>query len=112
MTKFCQGLNQNRKNFRPQYPDDSNVMVMAESDVGRDEGTKRSATKRRGGSKSRGNRAITRQRAERLLRTELGYIFHESFEASGAEREIVHTPGPSSDSQLRKPPRDADFYLA
>jgi RNA polymerase sigma factor (sigma-70 family) len=87
-------------------------MVLAESDVGRDDGTQRNATRRRGGSKSRGSRAITRQRAERLLRAELAYIYHESFEESGAERTIVHTPAPSSDSQLRKPPRDADFYLA
>ena len=110
MTQLCQGFE--KKDFRSEYAETSNVLVLPENGIGRDERSKRGAGKRRGGSKPQTKRGITRQRAERLLAAELGFIFHESFDETGAEREILCHAAPLVDSHLRKPPRDADFYLA
>lgn len=110
MTQLCQGLK--KKDFRPEYPENSNVLVMPDNGIGGDKGAKRGGGKRPGGSKPRAKGRITRQRAERLMKTELGFIFHDSFEEAGAERKILRSPAPSADGPLRKPPQDADFYLA
>ena len=109
MTQLCQGFK--KKDLRPEYPDDSNVLVLPDNGIAGDRGAKRGGGKSRRKSKSKAGQ-VNRLRAERLLETELGYVHHDSFEAAGVEREIFCPPAPASERPLRKPPRDADFYLA
>lgn len=59
------------------------------------------------------NRLATRLRAERLLTTEIGYMYHRSFDKPGADRRILSPPGDMCAApQTRRAPGGADFYLA
>jgi len=57
---------------------------------------------------------VTRLRAERLLRTEIGYLYHRSFDCVQGERKaILRPPAVNPDvPHTRRAPRGADFYLA
>jgi RNA polymerase primary sigma factor len=55
----------------------------------------------------------TRLRAERLLRTEIGYLYHRSFDWAHGEKMILRPPvvNPAV-PHTRRAPRGADFYFA
>jgi len=58
-------------------------------------------------------RRATRLRAERLLTTEIGYLYHRCFDEPGAEKPILRPPSTSDDTpRTRRAPSNADFYLA
>lgn len=58
-------------------------------------------------------RRATVLRAERLLRTELGYLYHASFDEPGAAKRILRPPLADPDLvRGRRPPAGADSYLA
>ena len=58
-------------------------------------------------------RQATRLRAERLLRTEIGYLYHRSFDHVNAEKKILRPPAVDLDvSRTRRAPSGADSYLA
>ena len=53
-----------------------------------------------------------RLRAERLLRTEIGYLYHHSFDDPKAERKILRPLAAARSVRTRRAPAGADFYLA
>lgn len=58
-------------------------------------------------------RQATRLRAERLLRTEIGYLYHRSFDYVNAEKRILRPPEVDPEaSRTRRAPTGADSYLA
>lgn len=58
-------------------------------------------------------RQATRLRAERLLMTEIGYLYHRSFDYVNAEKKILRPPTVDRDvSRTRRAPSGADSYLA
>ncbi len=58
-------------------------------------------------------RQATRLRAERLLRTEIGYLYHRSFDHVNADKKILREPAEGSESsRTRRAPTGADAYLA
>ncbi len=58
-------------------------------------------------------RRVTRARAERLLRTEIGYLYHRSFDYVNAEKKILRPPTVDLEvSRTRRAPSGADSYLA
>ena len=74
---------------------------------------------RQGRGKSASSKAIKsdrlalRLRAERLMRTEIGYLYHRSFDEPGIEKKILRPPSAQGDGpQTRRVPSNADFYLA
>jgi RNA polymerase sigma factor (sigma-70 family) len=111
MTRICQGYK--KKDLRTDCIDDANVLVLSDSDVGGDKiGKRGGGGSRRATSKSRVTRKAKRERAERLLEANLDYIHHSSFEEADADREILQSPENARGQSCRKPPQDADFYLA
>ncbi len=111
MTQLCQGFK--TKDLRTDYTKGASVLVLSDSDVGGDRIRKRGGGgRRRSASKPRVTRKAKRERAQRLLEAELGFIHHSSFEEAGAEREILSSSGDTRRRNARKPPQDADFYLA
>ena len=58
-------------------------------------------------------RRATRMRAERLLRTEIGYLYHRSFDYVNAEKRILRPPSAAAAGRrTSRAPSGADFYLA
>lgn len=56
---------------------------------------------------------VTRVRAERLLRTEIAYLYHCSFARGHGEKTILRPPAVSpAVPPTRRAPRGADFYFA
>jgi len=53
-----------------------------------------------------------RLRAERLARTEIGYLYHCTFDEPRAERKILRPLAAAHGSRTRRAPHGADFYLA
>ena len=59
------------------------------------------------------NGRLTRLRAERLLRTEIGYLYHHSFDYVNAEKKILRPPAVDpAISRTRRAPSGADSYLS
>jgi RNA polymerase sigma factor (sigma-70 family) len=111
MTRIYQGYQ--KKDLRTDCIHESNVLVLSDEDVGGDKHGKRGGGGRRGSSgKSRSTRKSRRERAQRLLDAELDYIHHSSFEEANADREILQQPEDRPRRNSRKPPQNADFYLA
>jgi RNA polymerase primary sigma factor len=96
--------------FASDYSSDSPVTVLTEDRRRADRGRAKSAGQSCG-ARGRTRRNSLRGRAERLLRTELGYIYHPCFDAPGAKQEILETL-PQEGRTGRKPPEGADSYLA
>jgi RNA polymerase sigma factor (sigma-70 family) len=109
MTQIRQGFK--AKDVRANYAEDGHVLVMSDQSVGGE-----SKARKRGGGRSRSaprrGRKANRERAERLLQMDLAYIHHSSFEEPDADQTILSGINTRRDATLRKPPRDADFYLA
>jgi len=58
-------------------------------------------------------RQATRLRAERLLKTEIGYLYHRSFDHVNAEKKILQPPMADIEAaRTRRAPSGADSYLA
>ncbi len=58
-------------------------------------------------------RTATRLRAERLRRTEIAYLYHDSFAAGHGEKMILRPPAANAAApHTRRAPSGADFYLA
>ena len=56
---------------------------------------------------------VTRVRAERLLRTEIAYMYHRSFARMPGEKTILRPPAVNpAVPPTRRAPRGADFYFA
>lgn len=53
-----------------------------------------------------------RLRAERLLRTEIGYLYHHTFDEPRAEKKILRPLAAARGALARRAPTGADFYLA
>ena len=76
-------------------------------------GAKRDRIKTRGRKAIESERLATRLRAERLIRTEIGYLYHRSFDEPGAEKKILRPPADQAEGpRTRRAPSNADFYLA
>lgn len=58
------------------------------------------------------SRRALQQRAERLARTEIGYLYHETFDEPKAERRILRPLAAARGVRARRAPNGADFYLA
>lgn len=57
-------------------------------------------------------RLALRRRAERLLRTEIGYLYHSTFDEPRAEKKILRPIAAARGMRTRRAPTGADFYLA
>lgn len=58
------------------------------------------------------SRLALRRRAECLLRTEIGYLYHATFDEPRAEKKILRPVAAARGMRTRRAPTGADFYLA
>jgi RNA polymerase primary sigma factor len=112
MSQIRQGCK--AKNSRSDYTsNEGNVFVLPDNGISGDKKrTKCGGGRKAAGSKPRRTRKANRDRAERLLKMELAYIYHGCFEDPDADTTILSDSERRRTAGLRKPPQDADFYLA
>lgn len=88
-------------------------LVQQAAKCGEEDGGQRAAAQGTPGNSLAPGRAATRLRAERLQRTEIAYLYHDSFAAGHSEKTILRPPVANvAVRHAPRAPRGADFYLA
>lgn len=92
-----------RERFRTRSPSPPRVCDGTAAEMGHESPAKNAHAERR---------LALRQRAERLVRTEIGFLYHDTFDEPKADKKILRPLAAARTNRTRRAPAGADFYLA